>query len=253
MPAFSCGDGDASGGRSPRWWTRRRCPALRRRPPPRGRSASRCARHRRPQSARISRECCPGWAGGVPIAAGVRLNRGAGAGCIRPSTSTNVPRAALCGMDGCLGHRQHRGEAHVGAVEQRAPLVACPRDEQLGEALLQTRPRRPIHLGGELLVAIEAQSLQQLGVELRLDRTDRDVLAIGCTRTRRRSARRCRAGWCRDAARRRHRSHAASRTSTSTTPHRRPSPRRRPVPAPLRCASSSAHTTPKARNIAPPP
>ncbi len=36
-------------------------------------------------------ESSPGGPGGV------RLNRGAGAGCTTPSTSTNVPRWTLCG------------------------------------------------------------------------------------------------------------------------------------------------------------
>ena len=38
-----------------------------------------------------------GWAGGDEMAPGVRLNRGAGAGCIIPATSTNVSRSTLWG------------------------------------------------------------------------------------------------------------------------------------------------------------
>ena len=130
--------------------------------------------------------------------------------------------------------------------------ASCVLNSAASRSLSCGQPARSM-LGGEPFVAVEAEALQQLGVELRLDRTDRDERAVGGTRTRRRSGRRCRAGWCRGAARRRHRSRAASRTSTSAAPYRRPSPRRRPGPS--RCAAppSSAHTTPKARNIAPPP
>ena len=42
----------------------------------------------------------PGTGGGSGTAAGVRLNRGAGAGWRTPPTSMNVPRATLCGCPG---------------------------------------------------------------------------------------------------------------------------------------------------------
>ena len=40
------------------------------------------------------------------------------------------------------------------------------------------RPVGPVHLCRELLIAVEPGQSQQFGVELRLDRTDRDVLAV---------------------------------------------------------------------------
>jgi MFS family permease len=42
----------------------------------------------KPQSVRTARLCSPGSAGGQPSTAGVRMNRGAGAGCSTPSLST---------------------------------------------------------------------------------------------------------------------------------------------------------------------
>src|SRR4029079_15086483 len=51
----------------------------------------------KPQSRRISTECCPAWAGGITTSAGVREKRGAGAGCMLPAISTKVPRSTLCG------------------------------------------------------------------------------------------------------------------------------------------------------------
>ena len=51
----------------------------------------------RPQSSSPSRVCSPAWAGGRATAPGVRLRRGAGAGCRTPATSTTIERATLCG------------------------------------------------------------------------------------------------------------------------------------------------------------
>ena len=41
--------------------------------------------------------CSPGCAGTSGTAGGVRLKRGAGAGCGKPATSTNVWRCTMCG------------------------------------------------------------------------------------------------------------------------------------------------------------
>jgi hypothetical protein len=42
----------------------------------------------------------PGKPGAPPASPGVRLNRGAAAGCTTPSTDVNVPRLTLCGCAG---------------------------------------------------------------------------------------------------------------------------------------------------------
>ena len=107
----------------------------------------------------------------MPIAAGVRLNRGAGAGWTRPSTSTNVPRATLCGWAAASDIVSTGAKQTSVRVEQRAPLVARLRLEQLGEPHLELPATRSIHLRRERLVAVEAEALQQLGVELRLEST----------------------------------------------------------------------------------
>ena len=49
----------------------------------------------KPQSASTSAVCCPGCAGGSGTAHGVRLKRGAGAGCLTPPTSMKVLRSLL--------------------------------------------------------------------------------------------------------------------------------------------------------------
>ena len=78
-----------------------------------------------------------------------------------------------------LVHAEHRGEADVGVLHDRAPLVAGAPAEQLGEPLLQLGPQGTVVLACELLVALEPGEPQELGVELRLDRADRHVLAVG--------------------------------------------------------------------------
>src|SRR3954465_15035080 len=77
-----------------------------------------------------------------------------------------------------LVHREHGREARVRAFEQVTPLVAGLRLEQLGQLPLRVRPRRWIALLAKQLVA-EADAMQELGVELRLAGSDRDVTAVG--------------------------------------------------------------------------
>ena len=132
-----------------------------------------------PQSSRTSRVCWPGCAGGRVISTVVRLNRGAGAGCVSAVDLDERRPGDVVRVVGGLAHREHRGEAHVGVLHQRAPLVAGLGGEHVGDPGLQRRPATLVHLPGELLVAIEAGDAHQLGVELRLDRADRDVLAVG--------------------------------------------------------------------------
>ena len=93
------------------------------RPAPRG-----CADRRGPEGASIS--------------GAVRLNRGAGAGWTTPSTSMNVWRSTLCGCCRRFAHREHRREADVGHLHDRAPLGPGLLGEHLGEPRLQVRPAR---------------------------------------------------------------------------------------------------------------
>ncbi len=86
------------------------------------------------------------------------------------------------GLD--LGERQHRRDAGVGAGEHRGPVVAVVGGERLGEPRPQFGPAAHVVLVGQV-GRVEAEPCQQLGVELRLDRTRP-------RRSGRRRSRRCR-------------------------------------------------------------
>ena len=101
-------------------------------------------------------------------------------------------RPRLCGWSGASSGVEHRREARVGALEQLAPLVAGLRAEHRGELLLRGGQRAWSYWSRQRSTSRPSRS-QQLGVELRLDRPDRDELPVGATRRPRRRARRCRA------------------------------------------------------------
>ncbi len=127
----------------------------------------------------------------VGVLAGVRrrpLDRAGGAAeprrrrrlDARRATSTKVPRSTLWGCWGASPSDEHRGEAHVGVLHELAPLVAGLGLEDLGQPLLHRRPLRRGRAGGAARPrSPRPGQAQQLGVELRLDRADRDVLAVG--------------------------------------------------------------------------
>ena len=124
----------------------------------------------------------------------VRLKRGAGAGCFRPSRSMIIWRAMLCGCSAAsaivsTGAKQ---TSVCSMIEHHSSRV-LPLNTST-QPLLQRRPLRLVHLLGELRVVGQPGEAQQLGVELRLDRAERDVRRRRRTRRRRRSGRRCRAG-----------------------------------------------------------
>src|SRR5262245_14174459 len=76
-----------------------------------------------------------------------------------------------------LGEREHRREADVAALHDLAPLVAGLALEDGGQPLLHVRPGAAVHLARQRL-AREPGLLEQLLVELRLDRADRHVLPV---------------------------------------------------------------------------
>ncbi len=96
---------------------------------PEPRHPPRSARRRRRSPRRPAPPGCarrpsrPGGGRGTP-----RCGRsaGAGAGCTRPSFSTNVPRPVDVRVPDRLAHRQDRRDAGVGAVEDRRPLRLRP-------------------------------------------------------------------------------------------------------------------------------
>ena len=143
----------------------------------RRRAAPAAARRRRPSRAAPRRCARPPARAAAGSRARVRLKRGAGAGCDTPATSMKVPRAVMCGCSRRLLHRQHRREADVATFHDGAPLGTRPGLEQRGELLLQLRPARLVHLVRQALAG-EAEALEQLLVELRLDRADRHVLPV---------------------------------------------------------------------------
>ena len=144
----------------------------------RSRAAWRCGRASKPASASTSSVCWPAWAGGARISPGVRLNRGAGPGWVMPATSTNVPRSTLCGCSTASGM------ASTGAKHTSVPSMSSHHSSRV---LVRKMPASrsfsaghcvAVLLPGQLL-ALEAGEPQQLGVELRLDRPDRHVPAVG--------------------------------------------------------------------------
>ena len=81
-------------------------------------------------------------------------------------------------MFGGLAHREYRSEADISAFHQLAPLGTRSLSKQVGKTNLQGWPRGRIHLLGKVLVAFKAGQSQEFGVELRLDRTDRNVGSV---------------------------------------------------------------------------
>src|SRR5437667_7223029 len=76
-----------------------------------------------------------------------------------------------------LGHGEHRREADVGAFHDRAPFIARLGAEDRLEPALELRPGVAVALRRQAL-ARQSGLLEQLLVELRLDRADRDELAV---------------------------------------------------------------------------
>src|SRR6266545_1756331 len=78
----------------------------------------------------------------------------------------------------CLAQGQHRRETRVTSFEQVAPFAARTLRERLLQNLPQARPRFGIQSILERFL-IETQASDQNLVELRFERADRDVFAVG--------------------------------------------------------------------------
>src|SRR5690606_15438654 len=72
---------------------------------------------------------------------------------------------------------QYGREAHIAALEERAPLVAAARSDDFLQPFAVLGPTPRIELP-PLLCVLDAELLQQQRVELRLYRAQRDELAI---------------------------------------------------------------------------
>ena len=115
---------------------------------------------------------------GSRIADGVREKRGAGAGCVTPSTSTKVLRATLCGWLGASARLS------TGAKQTSVPSMIAHHSSRVlvlitaASLAFSAGQAVAVHLGLERRV-VEAGLLQQQGVELRLDRAQRDPAPAG--------------------------------------------------------------------------
>ena len=210
----------------------------------------------KPQSARASSVCSPGAGGGRGDAPGVRLNRGAGAGWTTPPTSVKVPRSRRCGCVRRLAGVEHRGEAGVGALQQRAPLVARSSSSSAAatRAFIAGHDARSSASGtGPPPSTSSASPVRRSSSarDPRVDRPERDVADRRRSRRPRRTRRRCRGGSCPRSphcpAARRPCIIPASRAAPSTIAASTTWPR------PDRAASTIPHTIPNASSMPPPP
>ncbi len=128
-----------------------------------------------PQAASASRVCSPGRAGGASRVGAVREKRGAGAGWVTPSRSTKVPRAARCGWCGASA-RGTTGATQASVPSKTSAHSACvfSRNRALSAARMAAGVGRVVAVG-----QLDADALDQRRPELRLERADADVLAVG--------------------------------------------------------------------------
>ena len=192
------------------------------------------------------RRCArPEPAAGRRSRAAVRSNRGAGAGCTTPSTSVNVPRSRVVRMVRRLVGVEHRREADVGALQQRAPLVARPGPDHRGHPRLHRRPRAAVELVGQRAPAVDVVGQADPRERARRTTWRRSARPTRSRRRRsrrpRRTTRRCRAGWSPAPPTVPSRPPAVRASSRRAARRRRPSPRR--PPGPRRIATPRASRT----------
>ena len=206
----------------------------------------------RPSYGSTASVSCPGQAGGRSTVDTVRSKRGAGADCGTPST------VAI----------RARGRPAAGAAAPRPSPAPAPRRRRCRRTPPPTRPGSGSRTAppsaasppatsagscrtavGQLRHTVHSGQSQQLGVELRLQRADRDLPPVGAACTPRRTGRRCRAGCARPApATARSCGRRARSCDSAAVPSTMDASTTWPVP--VRAADSSALTTPKASIIA---
>ena len=165
-------------------------------------SGSRSRRVRSPSRRARCRCRCPAATGARWTALGVRPKRGAGAGWGAPSTSTNVLARDVVRVRARLASSSSTGAKHTSwpaknathSSRVRVRKSAAKRSFSAGHCA-----RSICCAGSRSSKPSGPSSASRFGVELRLVRRDRHVLAVGASRTRCRSARRRRAGSCRAA------------------------------------------------------
>ncbi|MCY1544784.1 hypothetical protein D9M68_806880 [compost metagenome] len=82
---------------------------------------------------------------------------------------------------GGLTRAEYRGKAHIATFEQLAPLRTSASDEDVLERRTHFAPTAHVPLLGEAWIVLQFQLLQQQRVELRLQRAQGNVVAIGAT------------------------------------------------------------------------
>ena len=109
----------------------------------RRRPARRCRRRRTPSRAAPA-AVLPAAGRRSGDRAGVRLKRGAGAGCTTPSHRGEGLPGDVVRVLGRFAWREHRRHARLGVLEHGAPLVPRAGPERGGEQLLHRTPARGI-------------------------------------------------------------------------------------------------------------
>ena len=128
-----------------------------------------------PQAVSASRVCSPGSAGALLMVDAVREKRGAGAGWVTPSRSTKVPRAARCGWAGASA-RGTTGATQASVPSKTSAHSACVRSlNRLIRASADGGVVGRVVAVGQL----DADALDERGPELRLERPDAHVPAVG--------------------------------------------------------------------------
>src|SRR5436190_1588405 len=74
---------------------------------------------------------------------------------------------------------EHGREAHVAALQLRAPLLAGARAHDFGDPTLAFRPSRRVVLVGERRIGSETELLDQQRVETGLERREGDPVSVG--------------------------------------------------------------------------
>ncbi len=85
----------------------------------------------KPHSCSAESVSAPGLTGAPCTAVGVRLKRGAGAGCGAPADVDEHLARHVVRMRARFRHRKHGCEAHLVTGEERDPLVACAGAEEV--------------------------------------------------------------------------------------------------------------------------
>ena len=186
--------------------------------------------------------------GGRP--AGVRLKRGAGAGWGTPMQLEEGAPGAVVRMFGSLERCEDGREARIRTLEQCAPFGrASSCGTPPPSCSFCVDPRCPCRTAAATSRSMP-ESLHELRVEVRFDRTDRDELPVGRLVDVVERRARVEHGSCPARPRSRWRVRAKNGVSISAAPSTMAASITWPWP--VRAASNAAHAIPKASSMPPP-